>query len=247
MTNTAKKPTISDDINALIRSKTETEKIDRLIQNEAGEWEAVVVPHTVVHPPLLEQLQQTVTTSTLNGDMFTGSAGSKPPSRLDAIALLQRIAKQSREIADTIRLRRTRDLTDRLSAISGAAPDQTQEDRTWIATLARGWVISARIITGWESPPFAPDVPCPNIDCERRGTLRIRLEDASGACIECGVHWTPETVTQLGTYVKWATDHLRGAKHWLTDEDGYPTECVDCLDTRVQMAARRAERRASAA
>ena len=247
MTNTAKKPSISDDINALIRSKTSTEKIDRIVQNVAGEWEAVVVPHTTTHPPLLEQLQQTVTTSTLNGDLFTGSAGSKPPSRLDAIALLARIQKQSRQIADTIRLRRTRDLTDRLSAISGAAPDQTQEDRTWIASLARSWVISARIITGWDSPPYSPDVPCPNIECERRGSVRIRLDDQVATCIECGVYWPPETVEQLGRYVKWASDHLRGAKHWLTDADGYPIECVECLESRAQMAARRAERSATAA
>lgn len=244
MTNTTKRRTISDDINALIRTKTIATPVERPAQTDDGTWTTVIENHVVTHESLLDQLGDTVTASPLtNADAYSGNAGSKPPSRLDAIALLHRIKKESRAIADTIRLRRTRDLVDRLSAIAGATPDLSEDDRAWIQKRTRSWVITARIVTGWDAAPYAPDVPCPNIDCERRASLRIRLDDRVGSCIECGEVWDTDRVEQLGHYVNWASEHLRGAKHWLTDEEGELVDCVECLDTREQMAERKNARR----
>lgn len=234
---------ISTNINALIRAKTTSETVDRLTPDGNGGWTHTTAKHRVTHAPLLDQIQETVTTSSLTmDDTFTGKAGSKPPSRLDAIALVQRIDRESKRIVDKLHLRRGKNLTDRLSGISGAARDLTHDDTTWIAARTRSWLTAARIVTGWEAPPFTPDAPCPNIDCERRGTLRVRLEEQIAYCTECGIDWDPDNVTQLGTYVRWASEHLRGPRHWLTDPDGYPIECTECLDTRTQMAERKAQR-----
>lgn len=235
---------ISYNINALIRTTTTTNTIDRPVQLGDGTWTNNTEEHRTTHPPLLDQLDETITSSPLSAsDSYAGNAKSKPPSRLDAVVLLERIRKESRTIADTIRLRRTRNLTDRLSAIAGATPDLTTDDRDWITKLTRGWVVTARILTGWDAPPYAPDVPCPNTECERRSSLRVRLHDRVATCIECGVWWDQDSVEQLGTYVRWAAEHLRGPKHWLTDDDGYPIECAECHETRIQMAERKIARR----
>lgn len=47
----------------------------------------------------------------------------------------------------------------------------------------RAWWQQARVITGWDSPAWRPDATCPA--CGVRGSLRIRLEDRTGVCVEC--------------------------------------------------------------
>ncbi len=220
--------TIADNINELIRPQTTTTRTDQGI-------------HKVTHPPLIDQLNDTTTVSTLGSDHYTGNPTSKPPARLDAIALLQRIDRQSTDISTRLDMPVNK-IIDRLSRIAGQSADLDNDTKTWIEHRTRSWVISARIITGHDAPAYQPDVPCPNTECERRSSLRIRLEDQIATCTECGNVWDEHTITQLGVYVRWAAEHLTGPRHWTTDDDGYPTECTACLDTRRAMAERAAAR-----
>lgn len=232
---------VADDINQLIRPSHTSEPIRRPILQPNGKWEAQIVRHNVEHPPLLVQLKAAAAGSTAAGEAMMHNTTSKPPARVDAIALLERIRRQSHELVDELGTRRGSSLADRLSGIAGATdvPDDVARE---VRKTVHSWVLSARIVTGWDQPPFAPDVSCPNIECERRGSLRIRLADRIAACIECGTTWDNTEVEHLGQYVRWATEHLGGARHWLTDDDGYPTECTECLEAREQMAERRASR-----
>lgn len=184
--------------------------------------------HTVTHPCLLDQLGHALTGSTA-GMVMGGESGSKPAARLDALATLERI---DRESADRARVEGlpVLPLRARLSRLASVVPDIDRQVRSW-------WT-AARLVTSWDTPPFAPRVPCPNVECERRGTLRIRVHESTAVCVECGDLWAPEDVERLGEYIRWAAEHLTGARHWLTDDEGELIECVECLPVRQQMAER---------
>jgi hypothetical protein len=227
----------ADHITHLIRGWTTTETIRRPTQDTNGRWKTTNTLHTVQHPPLLNQLEEAVTGTTLtNDDTYRHNTGSKPAARLDAIVVLQRIDRQSRELATRLHLDRA-PLRPRLSGIAGKLATTTDP------TVAAWWR-SARIVTGWDSPPYSPPVPCPNETCEKRGTLRIRLADRIATCVECGSTWGPDEINMLGRWVEWAADHLTGPTHWTTTPDGYPTECVECIGTRREMGERAARRAA---
>lgn len=199
--------------------------------------------HTTHHPALLEELDTNTTTAKVGVEKNHSDPRSKPAGRLDAVALLHRIDKEASHIATRIGSHQTGTLAKRLSSISGTLADADQDTTAWARTKIRGWVIGAQVITGWDTVPFTPDVPCPDTECERRGSIRIRVEDQVAYCVECGYHWGPSDILQLGTYVSWASEHLRGSRHWLTDDEGFPVECMDCLSTRQEMAERAVERR----
>lgn len=226
---------ISDYINQLIRPR----KYTVTIQGPNNTTRT----HTTHHPALIDELANNTTTAKVGVDKTHGDPRSKPAGRLDAVALLQRIDKDADTIAQRIGSRRIGTLPQRLSSISGTVADTDEETTAWVRAKIRGWVIGAQVITGWDTVPFTPDVPCPDTKCERRGSIRIRVEDQVAYCVECGYHWGPSDILQLGTYVAWASEHLRGARHWLTDPEGFPTECVECLATRSEMADRATERR----
>lgn len=231
----------ADHIRELTRTYTTSERITRFVPipnvGELPKWDRTTELVTITHMPLIAQLEEAVNQSRGAGDFAGGVSRSKPNARLDALDVLQRIERQSARMARDLNLA-PMPLPQRLSAISGALGPII--DKT-----VRAWWISARCTTGWEQAPYEPDVPCPNTECEQRGTLRIRLDTHLATCTKCGEVWDEHNYTQLGDYIRWASEHLRGARHWLYDADGYPIECVDCLIER-QVMAERAQARAKA-
>lgn len=229
----------ADYIRELIRPYTTTEQVERLT-NTDGIWRKTRANHTVTHPPLIQQLERAVTTSTVTADDTTRTIPrSKPAARLDALVVLQRIDKQSQRIADELALPR-HPLDIRLSRISGELGNERHR-------VIAGWWTSARIVTGWESPPYSPtNIPCPIEECEQRGGLRIRLSESIAYCVECGTHWDTTEIGLLGQWVEWASEHLHGPRHWTVDPDGFPVECLECLTTRDAMAERQIARAAIA-
>lgn len=213
-------------------------------------WTPTKTIHSVTHPALLDQLHTAITASPLgNDDAFASIPQSKPAARLDAIAALQRIDRESTFWATTLNSRTRVPLRDRLRGLVGAAasadPDTLTGDtirKGGLTRAVRGWTITARVVTGWERPTWSPNVPCPNLDCEQRGTIRIRLEQGIGLCTKCGTFWDRSNIGVLGDYVRWAAEHLAGPRHWQYDVDGYPRECSECLLTRELMAERQAAR-----
>lgn len=240
---------ITDDIDELVNGTTTTETVDRITLVK-GRWRKTIGRHTVHHPPLLTQLQAATTGSTMTtDDTFRPVPGSKPSARIDAIDTLARIDRESTAWAQHLASRVRGSLPDRLRGLVGAAtltPVDNLTGRDGLAAAVRSWRTSARVVSGIESPAFAPDVPCPNVECEKRGTLRVRFDQRVAACVECGEFWDSEHVEQLGRIVAWSAEHLAGARHWVTDAEGFPVECTECLLTRQEMAER-ALVRASAA
>lgn len=200
-------------------------------------WTKVRENRTSTHPSLLDQLEAATHQSREGGAYGGGTPQSKPAARLDALATLARINTQSADLATQLGIPPL-PLRPRLRKI-GAALNTTHNRDT---QTVRSWWVSARCITGWEQAPYTPHVPCPELDCERWDTIRIRLDEGLGSCIECGASWHAGTFAQLGDYIRWASEHLTGPRHWLYDENGYPTECITCLGERQAMAERSAQR-----
>jgi len=232
----------ADHIRQLTQGHTTTEHIRRPKQGTDGRYRTETYLHTVTHPALLDQLDQTVTGATGGGETIRTAYGSKPAGRIDVLAFLERIDKQSKTIATqhgipNLPLRR------RLQAIGGILGDAT--DRT-----VRSWWSTARILTTHDTPPFAPDVPCPIETCERRGTLRVRIEEQAGVCVECHTVWDETDFGRLRLWVEWSAEHLRGPQHWVNSEDthgydeqlGYVVECQSCVPWRAGMAERETAR-----
>ena len=60
------------------------------------------------------------------------------------------------------------------------------------------WWSQARIISGWDIPPFRPRATCPV--CEASGSLRVKLDGAS--CVECQSLWGPGEVGLLAEHIR---------------------------------------------
>lgn len=193
--------------------------------------------HTVHHPSLLNQLRNAThgSTNLSDNDASRSIATSKPTAHLEAIDILARIDKQSRELATECGAGNHKRLEDRLAAISGQIGDEPHHK-------IRSWWAAARLATHHDTPPIRPHgVPCMN--CWELNTLRIRLEDEIATCNSCGEVWdrtgTPGhgSLDTLGQHVKWCTEHeITKARHWQTDAEGYPVECVECLVLREELA-----------
>lgn len=199
--------------------------------------------HTVTHQPLLSQIQETITGSTTGGEVFRPAYGSKPAGRIDCLAFLERLDRQSRRLAIKHDINPDQPLRNRLRALSGVLGDRPHD-------TIKGWWATARVLTQHDGPPFAPNAPCPIETCERQGTLRVRTDPNIAVCVECAHVWTGPDFGRLAIWVEWSTEHLRGPRHWRTDEDhtgypdhlGYRVECTECAHDRLMMAGREAER-----
>lgn len=193
--------------------------------------------HTVRHPSLLNQLRNAGhgSTNLSNSDAARSAAGSKPAAHLEALDVIARIDTQSRHLALSVEAGDIPNLEARLLAISGKVGGETHH-------RVRSWWAAARLATHHDTPPMRPHgVPC--LSCWAIDTLRIHVEDEFAACTSCGEVWDRSgdpghgTLITLADHVKWCTDHdITKARHWDTDDDGYPVECTKCLVFREEYA-----------
>ena len=239
----------ADHIRELTRPHSTYEIVTQPTRGDDGRWRPTRRVHHVTHAPLLDQIRNTITTTQTAGGTFHAAYSSKPAGRIDCLAYLERLERQSRRLAADLNLPAA-PLTRRLQAISGRIGDQPHP-------LIRAWWATARILTQHDGPPYSPNVPCPNDACERIGTLRLRLSEKIGVCVECHTVWadsnTDETMTfgRLSVWVQWAAEHLSGIRHWVpaTVENsgydgslGYQIECGECWTERLAMRGREAAR-----
>lgn len=203
-------------------------------------WRLEWRQHTVTHPALLDQLDVALQTNTAaGGDTVRPAPGSRPAGRLHVLTFLARVEHQSADLAKDHDLP-VLPIRDRLVQLAGQLGDKPHP-------MVKSWWVTARILTCHDSPPFTPNVPCPNEHCDRRGTLRVRVEehpdDRVATCVECGMVWAGTAdFGMLARWVEWAADHLDGPQHVI---DGQ--QCAECLPWRDGMADREAARLAKSA
>lgn len=158
--------------------------------------------HITRTPSLLAQLWANDVPSNAAEEGPRPEFTSKPAARLDALDTAVRIdldaARWLRDLGeddpvDTVVCLR------RLHALAVSAHPAT---RRAITSDVRRWWIRARVVTGWDAPAWTPDATCPQ--CGNRGTLRIRLADQIGTCVEdaCRATWDQTNIGLLADHVR---------------------------------------------
>lgn len=155
--------------------------------------------HLTMVPALIDQLDQPVTTS--KGDVGGGAGySSRPAASIEAIDTLMFIDD---EAARWVRKMgeddpgNTKACIRRVHALHASQDNATKAD---IERAVKRWWSQARITSGWDSPAWRPDNTCPV--CEVRRSLRIKLGDQMGFCVECRSLWTTEEIGLLADWIR---------------------------------------------
>jgi hypothetical protein len=145
--------------------------------------------HTTFVPPLLVQALDTLTRIDLGAARWVRDMGEDDPGstigcvvRLGALLPSAKRCHRQRAVLE--------DITRRVTCC------------TWHAVEAdvRRWWTQARIVAGWDSPPWRPDNTCPV--CGVRRALRVRLSDRVGFCTECHETWAPQDYQSLAEHIR---------------------------------------------
>lgn len=163
--------------------------------------------HITRVPSLLHQLEHAAPSG--EGLGRSGAYESRPVARVEALDVLVVL---DREAARWVRLLGEDDPgdTSRVLQLLGSLLPQAENCRRRpragcctrhdIEHDVRRWWTQARIVTGWDTPPWRPDVTCPA--CAKRGGLRIRLAERVGMCTECHESWDPSGYQELADHVR---------------------------------------------
>lgn len=182
--------------------------------------------HPVHVPALVDQLLGATPAGT--GQMSGATPVSRPAARIEALDTIMLIddeaARWIHQLGDNppgdrydnnaqpIPGSGTRRRLDRLHGLQASLPrcrPRTGKDETtgeWCCTGhhldhdVRRWWHQARIITGWDEPPFRPFNTCPV--CDHKGGLRINFELQAGFCVECRSVWGPDQIGLLGEHIR---------------------------------------------
>lgn len=156
--------------------------------------------HYTRHPSLLDQLRLAIEPSTTVEDGRRPFA-SKPSARLEAIDRLMDIEAQSDDWVIRLGIGDVKaPAEDNLHALAGAYPGMGPTEARLYARDLRRWLSWAKTVTGWDSPAWRPNAPCPL--CEAKGSLRVRLAESTGVCVECGEAWDPGTIGLLADHIR---------------------------------------------
>lgn len=178
--------------------------------------------HRAVHDALLVELALAIhCTGASEGDRGHGVPGPRDPARLGAIDRLRAIESGVTEWLVRLQIMPRGSVAENLRALVGVAGEMSDDMLGWLSLEAHRWVIWARVVTGWQSPPFMPRAPCPA--CERIGGLRINLDRKAGCCMVCGADWYEQpkygadgeliagSIYVLADYVReWTNDEPEG-------------------------------------
>lgn len=203
------------DIHGIVRQLTQWHTIRQAYthQGENMTWEAA---HVTQVPPLITQLSEANPASTGAG---AGKPASRPAANIEALDTLIDI--------DLAAARWVRDLGEDdpgstiacISKLYGLAASAhhcgnqkaTIENRRAVCCAVhqierdiRRWWTQARIVSGWDSPAWAPNNTCPM--CSERRTLRIRSDDKTAMCTGCRETWDGGNIGLLAEHVRGEND-----------------------------------------
>jgi hypothetical protein len=171
--------------------------------------------HWTKVPALVVQLQGARDVLGSEGEQGgRGAPTSKPATRLEAIDMLALIRRESNVWLVFLGLTATPpDTINRLSRLHGlypstevCSPDKDKHtgsccQRGQLERDVKSWWHQARIVTGWDMPAFKPrGATCPV--CEKKGTLRVKVDGA--LCVEdtCRTIWDATEVGLLAEHIR---------------------------------------------
>lgn len=237
---------IAGDVTALVEPRTHTEPYTVWTSGRHRKFKAWRSDHA----GLLDQLRAQVppgSSDDMDGAGGPGGFESSPPLVVDALDRLMAIEAGS---ARVLTLELGHDLRetveDNLRGIVGQATGLPLEsDVKRVAGEVHRWHGWAATLTGWESPPWRPHVPCPL--CETGDSLRINLLQKRAICMACAAIWEEAdgSIGLLADYIKACdTEQMRiweqGCTHsWrltTVGPDGIRACCQTCHATDSRQA-----------
>jgi hypothetical protein len=158
--------------------------------------------HNVRVASLLDQLRLAVEANSTMQDGPRPAFGSKPAARLEAIDRLTAIDSGAAIWATRHLGQSARENTEgNLRTIVGQAAELEDEPLAALVREVTRWRVWARVVTGWDEPPYRPHNACPL--CGVKGSLRIRVIDRYAACVDCGEAWGPDSIMLLAEHIRW--------------------------------------------
>jgi hypothetical protein len=193
--------------------------------------------YVTVQQGLLAQLAAAAVDGAAGGDEPPSARPipqSRPPGCFEALARHTAITLHVARWCWDLRIAQRDTVEGNMRALVGAAGGLDGVVLQDLVAAAKGWRHQAAVMTGWASPRFAPDVPCPS--CERRGTIRINLSRQVAMCTSetCGALWEADTIGVLADYIRQQTESDRpstrptvrsgraGHGAWLGDVPDHP-------------------------
>ena len=169
--------------------------------------------HVTTQPGLLAQLGEAMVDASSGSQEAAGARavpGSRPPGCWEALATLAAITTAVAGWCWDLDLPLRDTVESSIRALIGKAPELDDDRAARLLADMRSWRYRAAVMTGWQSPLFAPRVPCPA--CGKNNTLRVNLDrqaafcssqdrDESGALM-CGTTWDAATIGVLADYIR---------------------------------------------
>lgn len=143
--------------------------------------------HKTHQPSLLDQLALAVEPSVDADAMRHGVAGSRPSAHLDSIDRLMEIGRECRDILDENGCKRRLTTEANIRSLVALASNLEDEPVKALIATVRRWLIWAKTVSGWDSPPKRPNCRC--LVCNELGSLRARFLPTTICCIRCGATW----------------------------------------------------------
>jgi len=175
-----------------------------------------VVRRVTTLPSLLDQLAEAVHPGETytEGEGTRPGFGSRPPARIDAIDRLLAITAGSARWVLSLGLSVRPTVHGNVRTLVGASGTLDSDTLDALIFEVTTWRTWAATVTGWQRPPWRPRVACPI--CDRLGSLRIRLEQKTACCMDCGEVWS-----ESDGRIFLLADHIRaegeaGTRRYLT-------------------------------
>lgn len=165
--------------------------------------------HETTRPGLLAELHEMFTPGVAE-EMGSAGYGSRPPLNVEAASLYMVISGAAFRWIWSLRLELRATVEGNIRALVGAAGTMDSDTQTALLSEMRSWKRRAAIVTGWETAPWRPNVPCPH--CDSVNTLVVNLASKSGFCNAwlptetrwCGAVWDESTIGVLADHVRTA-------------------------------------------
>jgi hypothetical protein len=196
-------PDLPDMVAELTDLTRRREVVGAYKRNADGSQTWVSRDRWTTHPSLVDQLRSAVEASTSAEEGARPAFGSAPAARLEAVDAYLRIEREA-----AAALKACGQKVPAVRDIRGAFVDVPAAVRRYHATvtlfealpLVRSWWAAARVVTGWDSPPWRPNASC--MVCSARGSLRVRVAERAALCVKCEATWDAETIGLLADHVR---------------------------------------------
>jgi hypothetical protein len=184
---------IHDHIEQLVSTHTHREPYAHRVGTQLATF-----THLTMVPPLIDQLDNTDVAS--RGEGGGGGYTSAAGISVEAIDTLMFIDDEAARLVRKLGEDDPGDTKACIRRVHALHASQDAETKGDIERAVKRWWSQARITSGWDSPAWRPDNTCPV--CEQRRSLRIKLADQMGYCVECRALWTPEEIGLLADWIR---------------------------------------------